>query len=205
MVKAPNRGDLIGKNPTGCGKFGVKRHVLTDGRGVPLLVEITGANVHDKWMVGEVLDRGVIRAPRGPHHPLNASLDKGYDYAEISAALAARRIRAHTRCRGEEACRCCRCEKARGWGVERTSSWHNRFRALLIRWESKGENYRALVHLAPGLIAFQQTQSGFQDQLLAGASSPGRRSAGPGSTGLHDLDRAGGGVDPEAHLTIEQP
>ena len=155
------RGDLTGKNPTDRGKLGVKRHVLTDGRGIPLSVEITGANVHDKWMVGEVLDKVVIRAPRGPRRPVNACLDKGYDYADVRAALAARRIRAHIRCRGEEARRCRHGEKARRWVVERTNSWHNRFRALLIRWETKGENYRALVHLASGLIAFQQAHSGF--------------------------------------------
>ncbi len=33
--------------------------------------------------------------------------------------------------------------KAKRWVVERTASWHNRFRKLLVRFE-KRENYRAL-------------------------------------------------------------
>ncbi|MGQ2825001.1 IS5/IS1182 family transposase, partial [Leptospira kirschneri] len=34
--------------------------------------------------------------------------------------------------------------KPRRWVVERTNSWHNnRFRAILIRWERKSENYLA--------------------------------------------------------------
>ena len=31
--------------------------------------------------------------------------------------------------------------KVRRWVVERTHSWMNRFRRILIRWEKKPENY----------------------------------------------------------------
>ena len=34
-------------NPTDRGKLGTKRHVLTDGQGIPLSVVITAANTHD--------------------------------------------------------------------------------------------------------------------------------------------------------------
>lgn len=130
--------------------------MLTDGRGVPLSVEITGANRHDKWMVADVLDKIRVRAARGPRRPRNLCLDKGYDYADVRVVVRARRITAHIRCRGEEHRRCKRGHRARRWVVERTNSWHNRFRALLIRWERKAENYQALVDLASGIIAFQQ-------------------------------------------------
>jgi putative transposase len=39
-------------------------------------------------------------------------------------------------------------QKARRWVVERTHSWLNRYRRLLIRWEKKAHNYLALLHLA---------------------------------------------------------
>ena len=52
-VICTGRADLTGPNPTVRGKLGTKRHVLTDGRGVVLGVTLTGANVHDKGMVGE--------------------------------------------------------------------------------------------------------------------------------------------------------
>ena len=155
------RGDLTGRNPTDRGKLGVKRHVLTDGRGVPLSVEITGANQHDKWMVGDVLDKIRVKAPRGPRRPKNLCLDKGYDYDDVREALRRRRITGHIRCRGEERRRCRRGERARRWVVERTNSWHNRFRTLLIRWETKGKNYQALLELASGIIAFQQAVGDF--------------------------------------------
>ncbi len=77
------RGDLTGPNPTDRAKSGVKRHILTDGRGVPLAAEITGANVHDKWLVGQMLDAVVLRAPRGPRRPEHLCLDKGYDCTDV--------------------------------------------------------------------------------------------------------------------------
>lgn len=46
--------------------------------------------------------------------------------------------------------------KPRRWVVERTGSWHNRFRGLLIRWERKAAHYEANVQLASALIALQQ-------------------------------------------------
>ncbi len=133
----------------------MKRHVLTDGDGVPLSVLITGANVHDKWMVAGALDAVVLRSPRGPRRPKNLCLDKGYDYADAEAAVRARRIIPHTRRRGEQPMIGCVRGKPRRWVVERTNSWHNRFRGLLVRWERIAENYLAMLQLASGIIAFQ--------------------------------------------------
>ena len=47
--------------------------------------------------------------------------------------------------------------KARRWVVERTHSWINRFRGLLIRWCKKGRNYLAMLHLACALITYRAT------------------------------------------------
>ena len=38
---------MTGPNPTDRGKLGTKRHILTDGQGIPLSVVITAANTHD--------------------------------------------------------------------------------------------------------------------------------------------------------------
>jgi len=42
--------------------------------------------------------------------------------------------------------------KARRWVVERSHSWMNRFRRVLIRWEKKAENYLGMLHLACAII-----------------------------------------------------
>ena len=155
LGEGAKRGGDTGRNPTDRGKLGVKRHVLTDGDGVPLSVLITGANVHDKWMVAAALDAVVLRAPRGPRRPKNLCLDKGYDYADAEAAVRARRIIPHIRRRGEQPMVGCVRGKPRRWVVERTNSWHNRFRGLLIRWERLAENYLAMLQLVSGIIAYQ--------------------------------------------------
>ena len=46
--------------------------------------------------------------------------------------------------------------RARRWVVERTGSWLNRFRRLLVRWEKKAANYSGMLNLACACITFQQ-------------------------------------------------
>ena len=79
-VKAPKGGDCTGPNPTDRAKLGVKRHVLTDGRGVPVAIGISAANVHDKRLAEPLMDAVVIRQGPAVHRPQHLCLDKGYDY-----------------------------------------------------------------------------------------------------------------------------
>jgi len=39
--------------------------------------------------------------------------------------------------------------------VERTHSWMNRFRGILIRWEKKAANYIAMLHLSFAIITYR--------------------------------------------------
>src|SRR5687768_4252663 len=74
--------------------------------------------------------------------PQGLCLDKGYDYDEVREIVAEFGFTAHIRARGEEARELKRAagEKARRWVVERTHSWMNRFRGVLIRWSKKAAN-----------------------------------------------------------------
>ena len=47
--------------------------------------------------------------------------------------------------------------QARRWVVERTHSWLNRFRKLLVSFEKTEASYRALLSLAAALICWRQT------------------------------------------------
>jgi putative transposase len=47
--------------------------------------------------------------------------------------------------------------RARRWVVERTHSWLNRFRRILVRWEKRADTYLAMLHLACGLITWRAT------------------------------------------------
>ena len=158
MSKAPLGGDKTGPNPTDRGKGGVKRSVITEGHGVPLAVVIEGANRHDMKLTRPTLEDIVVERPAPTEaKPQGMCLDKGYDYNEVRDILREFGFTAHIRARGEEA-KILKTEagfKAHRWVVERTHSWMNRLRRLLIRWDKKPENYLAFLHFACGLIAFR--------------------------------------------------
>jgi len=42
------------------------------------------------------------------------------------------------------------------WVVERTNSWHNRFRKLFTRYEKKDENYLGLVQFSCSIIIYRK-------------------------------------------------
>jgi IS5 family transposase len=42
------------------------------------------------------------------------------------------------------------------WVVERTNSWHNRFRKLFTRYEKKDENYLGLVQFSCSIIIYRR-------------------------------------------------
>jgi putative transposase len=151
-------GKKSGANPTDRAKRGVKRSLLTEGAGVPLAVIIEGANRHDCKLVEATLEQLPVERPQPtPKRPQGLCLDKGYDYEEVRALVKGFGYTAHIRARGEEAQAIKRTArfKARRWVVERTHSWLNRFRRILIRWEKKPDNYLALLHLSCALITFR--------------------------------------------------
>ena len=147
---------MTGPNPTDRGsKMGTKSHVLTDQRGIPVSVVITSANTHDMKAATETLDSVIVERPLKKQ---NLCLDKGYDYPEIERESTKRRYVPHIRHRGEEKELIkLRYYSAKRWVVvERTNSWHNRFRKLLVRYEKKSENYLALVCLACCIIVYRR-------------------------------------------------
>lgn len=158
ITKAPLGGALTGPNPTDRGKSGVKRSLFTEGHGVPLGLAVAGANRHDMKLVRVTLESLIVDRPEPTDEdPQGLCLDKGYDYQEVRDTLIEFGFTAHIRSRGEEALELKReaGQRARRWVVERTHSWLNRFRRILIRWEKKPANYIAFLHFACALIAFR--------------------------------------------------
>jgi Transposase DDE domain. len=131
--------------------------LLTDGNGIPLGIEVAGANRHDSRLVEATLKSIPIKRPKvRPYHRQHLCLDAGYVGDEVAALADAFEYTLHVRPRGEEA-KTLREQvgfKARRWVVERTHSWLNRFRRILIRWEKSCENYLAMLHLSFALITF---------------------------------------------------
>jgi len=149
-------GKKTGHNPTDRSKQGVKRSLLTEGHGIPVGLAIDGANRHDMTLVRATLESLLGSRPEPlVERPQGMCLDAGYDYDEVRALLLEFGFTAHIRSRGVEKRELASDanQKARRWVVERSHSWMNRFRRILVRWEKKPDNYLAFLHFACGLIA----------------------------------------------------
>jgi putative transposase len=132
--------------------------VLTDGAGVPLGGAVSGANTHDKCLVKETLESVPVKRPKPTRRKKqNLCADKGYDYPDVRKLLRDWGYTAHIKSRGEEESERKQIPgyRARRWVVERTHSWFNRFRRLLIRWEKKPENYVAFLPFACAWVTFR--------------------------------------------------
>jgi putative transposase len=131
---------------------------LTEGHGVPIGLAVDGANRNDMKLVRTTIEGTIVERPEPTEEqPQGMCMDKGYDFQEVRDTLTEFGFTAHVRSRGEEA-KAIKREagfRARRWVVERTHSWMNRFRRILIRWEKKPENYLAFLHFTCALIAFR--------------------------------------------------
>lgn len=99
------------------------------------------------------------KAPRPTDKkPQHLCLDKGYDYPAVDNLVDEYGYTAHISRRGEDPVKKKRIRgaKARRWVVERTHSWMNRFRRLLVRWEKKVANYLGMLHFACAWITYRR-------------------------------------------------
>ncbi len=162
-------GKKTGPNPTDRGKIGAKTSILTEGRGVPIGATVAGANVNDYKLTAETLESIPVARPdprvpdeHGVRSEQGLCLDADYFRIEIIELVEEWGYTAHIRPLGSGESAALTPEakaaagvKARRWVVERTNSWINRFRGLLIRWCKKPQNYLAQLHFAFALIAFR--------------------------------------------------
>jgi transposase len=122
---------------------------LTDRNGLPLHVEISGANRHDSMLVEPVLDniapiKGVGRG-RPRRRPVIFHADKAYDNRRVRHYLRRRGIKARIARIGIESKQ--RLGKHR-WVVERTMAWVLAFRKLATRYDRTAETITPLTTLA---------------------------------------------------------
>ena len=146
--------------------------MLTEAAGIPLGLVVDGANRHDVTLLSETLasvphsveDKRLVYLIVGEQEQ-GLCMDAGYDSAEVREVAQAFGYTTHIRSRGEEKQAKEEGKKARRWvGAkrpgERTHSWLNRYRRLLVRWEKKGRNYLALLHFACALLTWNRALFG---------------------------------------------
>ena len=132
---------------------------------MPLAVVVAGANRNDFKLAAATLEALVVKRPLPPPGsdpaaapPCGLCLDKGYDFAEVYDLLEREGYVPHIRPVAEDARRGEQDPeyRARRWVVERTHSWMNRYRALLIRWQKGEDSFLGLVQLACAIITLKQ-------------------------------------------------
>jgi putative transposase len=125
---------------------------------VPVGLAVDGANRPDMKMAREALESIPVERPAPTAEaPQGMCLDNGYNYAEPKEIVQEFGFTAHVPRNPEEAQAAKRRarHKARRWVVERTHSWLNRFRGVLIRWCKEPENYIAMLHFAFAIITYR--------------------------------------------------
>ena len=166
---------MTGSNPTDRSKLGIKRHILTDTKGIPLSVVMSSSSTHDIRLVTDVMDNAIIKqssSSSSSSTKRNISrkrklqhlcLDKAYNSKTVKQEIISRGFVPHLpykRKRGEVKTETQKMSNrknhpARRWVVERTNSWHNRFRKLCTRYEKKVENYLGLVQFSCCIIIYR--------------------------------------------------
>lgn len=114
------------------------------GEGVraPLSVQVTGANMHDKWMADDLIISIVVPRPDPKAVEQHICMDKGCDYPDVHAFVELERYLVHIkhrRRRAEPLLEACPIPGA-SLGVERTLGWLAKQRSLRVRWRKKAGN-----------------------------------------------------------------
>jgi transposase len=121
ITKAPCGGERAGRSPVDRGKGGLKRSVLTEGKGLPLVVISAPANRHDSPLLEPTLDGlNTLDLP----DRVTAHLDAGYDSSKTRLLLEQRGFDYVISRKGTPL------QAGQRWKVERTHSWMNGYGKL---------------------------------------------------------------------------
>jgi putative transposase len=136
--------------------------VLTEGDGGPVAAALAPANRHDSLVLQDILEAVVVGPPAEVEQHL--CLDKAFVGGPCDATARVFGYEPHVRPTGEDAAAAAAARKKgeeqghkpRRWVVERTISWLNRCRAILVRWDEKAENYLGMIQLACALLWYRR-------------------------------------------------
>lgn len=130
-----------------------------DGRGTPLSLVVTAANVNDVTQVEEVLKAIMVQRPSpAKRRSKHLCADAGYRGKNAMRVILAHGYIPHVvgrKCEANQKKRAPH-KKARRWVVEACHGWFNRFRKLLVRYEKLEHTFLALNHLAAAIITLRK-------------------------------------------------
>jgi len=139
------------------GGFSTKLHLRAEGNGRPITVLLTGGERNEQIALEAVLDQGAVRRPgrgRPRLRPRAAAGDKGYSSPTARARLRRRHIRPVIPTRKDQ-------PRQRNFDraayrlrnkVERLINRLKQARRIATRYEKRGDNYLAMVHIGMILL-----------------------------------------------------
>jgi transposase len=136
------------------GRTACKRHLIVDGRGLPLAVAVTAANVNDYGQLLPLVDA----AGGGVHGGGRVVLaDRGYDSRAVRAGILARGYEPRIAVRNKHGEGRKRDSLARErTAIERTFSWLSYMRRLATRWERRADLYLAFLTLGCAIVCWRR-------------------------------------------------
>ncbi|WP_405784426.1 IS5 family transposase [Streptomyces sp. NBC_00859] len=155
-VRAKKGAPHTGPSPVDRGKPGSKMHILSDANGLPLVVGIFAANVHDSLALKPVVVGHQTR--HDPHRgryikPLRLHADKAYDVPHLRKWLWGKHIGVRIARKGIEPSEWL---GRRRWVIERTMSWLSGYHCLSPRYERQPSSYMAFLGLAAALCCYKR-------------------------------------------------
>jgi transposase len=156
-VPASAGGKLTGRNPTDLGKLGCKYHLLVEQRGLPLIAQLSGAQVPESRLLIPLVES--IPAVKD-YLAARANAQVSYTLAErtphvhtgLGCAVAASRHELRDKASSRE-----RLGQSRS-AVEWTLGWLHRFRRLRIRHKQRADIHQAFLSFACSLICLQYVE-----------------------------------------------
>lgn len=149
-------GEHTGPSPVDRGKPGSKMHILSDAKGLPLVVGLSAANVHDSLTLKPMIKGHQTRHDpwHGRHFkPQCLHADMAYDVPQLRRWLWGKHIGVRIARKSVESSE--RLGRRR-WVIERTMSWLSGYRRLSPRYERQPSNYLAFLGLAATLCCYKR-------------------------------------------------
>jgi hypothetical protein len=102
----------------------------------------------DKAYISQAEEHKLIKRGYVLHIPIKRKINEKEKEAQ--------KIRIEIQQQQQQSCLKRKRYSAKRWVVERTNSWHNRFRKLFTRYEKKSENYLGLVQFSCCIIIYRK-------------------------------------------------
>lgn len=153
--KSPLGGDKTGKSPVDRRKLGTKLNLVVEEAGIPIGATIAGGNRHDTQLFVDLVDNLQQQITQSKNHYLRT--DKGFTSKKNKAEAIKRNFTPVMPAKKPKNKPQIKSEKdLKRWVVERTFSWINRSRRVLIRYEKLSINFLGLIHFAFQIIIIKK-------------------------------------------------